>query len=378
MVTTASPLTKQRSAYLDNLKGVLIFLVILAHLADIAHGQMLDPFLQAAELAGMKSGEIQNEVFFPLLKSSGHLCRSLFTMMYTFHMPLFIFLNGCLSRKIVQSKKRVVTSMLYYFVLYVLLKAANLVANAISGQALAFALWSEGGVPWYLFSLGSFYGLTWLLRRFPPRVLLPFAVVVSLLCGYDSSVGDLLCMSRTIVFYPFFLAGLSCGPGLPEQINRKHWLKAIAAPALIGFAYLCWREIDLLYYFRPLFTGRNSYRSLEILTAYGPLLRLALYGVAVLVSICVMALVPRRRCFLTTAGSRSLALYFWHRPAIYLMTGLGLLRALQAAFGEYRMRTIILWLGFSVVMFFLFSWKPFSAPFQKIKDTIDRAYADFE
>ena len=54
---------KQRDAYFDNVKGILILLVVIGHL--------IEPFY---------------------LKSK--FVESLYTFIYTFHMPAFIFLSG--------------------------------------------------------------------------------------------------------------------------------------------------------------------------------------------------------------------------------------------------------------------------------------------
>ena len=68
---------QKRSDYLDNVKAFLILSVVIGHFAD------------------------------QIIKGS-NLSKSIFLFIYSFHMPLFIFLNGYLGKNIIQSKERVI------------------------------------------------------------------------------------------------------------------------------------------------------------------------------------------------------------------------------------------------------------------------------
>ena len=78
-----------RNLYLDNLKAILIFFVVLGHFVHLNH--RIPVF-----------GVINN-------------------MIYSFHMPLFIFVSGYLSKKIVRQRKEEITQILYAYLVFVTL-----------------------------------------------------------------------------------------------------------------------------------------------------------------------------------------------------------------------------------------------------------------
>ena len=272
-------MAKERIALWDNLKFVLIFLVVLGHFADFF----------TAESA---------------------VCRSIFLFIYAFHMPLFFFIAG-----LYHSEKDVGKKVLFYLSGGVALRVTlALFSRAYGNPTPAFPLFHEDGVPWFLYALAAFTLLAYLLRKQNLFYVLVASAVLGCFIGYDSTVGDTLCLSRIIVFAPFYFAGVVAQPDkLLELRRRSRWAIVPAAALVLGWAAACYFRLEPLYALRGLFTGRHPFS--EGVAPYGPLVRLGCYALAALLGAALIVLVPAGRLpGITAMGAKSLNVYFWHWP----------------------------------------------------------------
>ena len=73
---------------------------------------------------------------------------------------------------------------------------------------------------------------------------------------------------------------------------------------------------------------------------------------------------PNRSFKFSVVGSRSLQIYFWHRPIIYMMSYAGVYQLLEDLLGAGRARVSIVWMASSFVIVWLLSFKPIQKPFQ--------------
>lgn len=362
---------KTRDLLLDNLKALLIFLVVIGHLCDTSLGFIQDRSYEIAEASMAASGEldeaeaeIEDSVLLEIQGNAGRLCRSMFCAIYAFHMPLFVFLAGCTSKKIAGDRKRTISRCFSFFFLYIMMKFVNIAVQAAFGKTVSFSLLSESGVPWYALAMCFFYLIAYLTREFNQTLVLVLSLMIALLCGYDTSIGDYLVLSRVLVFYPFFLAGLLCNWDALKKTLRKPWVRWLSLLFLVVFLLFCWFQTDLIYTMRPLFTGRNSYKSLHEYQQYGFWLRLLCYLLSTAVSAAVIAVVPNRPFKVSVIGSRTLQIYFWHRSIIYVMSYAGVYQFLEALLGAGRARVSIVWMAFSFVLVWLLSFEPIQKPFQ--------------
>lgn len=166
-----------RNPHIDNIKTLLIFLVVIGHFADY-------------------------------ITENSNLSKSLFLFIYSFHMPLFIFLNGYLSNNIFDNHNRLIEKINGYLMLYVCMKISMFfLRHFFLKENIGFDLDTESGVPWYLFALSAYYFITEKIRLFNRKWVLLFSILFSLTCGYDKGIGDFLVLSRIIVFFPFFIMG---------------------------------------------------------------------------------------------------------------------------------------------------------------------------
>lgn len=265
----------------DNLKAVLIFLVLLGHL--------IEPRL-------------------------GGLRTYAYTLIYSFHMPLFVLCSGCFARF---EPRRLLTKILYPYAVFQTIYWFFL--QRPEGISLSF--FTPYWILWYLLSL-FFWTLVLPFAegggRRRRRGILVLAFGAGILAGVDGSAGYLLSLSRTIAFFPFFWLGhclrqsplwtAAADPGKARGRERS-WLW----PARLLFAALALGGALWLY--------KNQYRInptwLHCSFGYGvleykPLYRVLHYGMALVFAGAALAWTPRKRLWFTYLGERSLQVYLLH------------------------------------------------------------------
>lgn len=264
----------------DNLKFLLIVFVVIGHFADLC---ITEPSF-----------------------------RSIFLWIYSFHMPLFVFVSGLLHNNKNVTKKIVMNLSLGY-----LLKINYFIVKAALGQKPGFSVFSEHGVPWFMFALAAFLFLSYVVRKMDYKYILIMSVIVACFAGYDKSVGDFLILSRIFVFYPFYVLGILLQDKIRDGIKVAYVWKLAAAFLLILWAWICFR-FDVMYELRSFFTGRNPFPA--IYYPFGCLIRLCCYMISVVLGGAFICLIPNRRLpVISKFGTRTLQVYFWHYSVIYIM-----------------------------------------------------------
>ena len=295
--------TVQRIGKWDNAKAILMFLVVLGHFAE--------PFTVAG---------------YPLIY------RSIFMILYTFHMPAFIFISGVFSKSTLQKESFAFAKLFPFVILSYLLKTGYMVKDYLVTRDISvFNLSRFSNIVWFLLSLFLFYGIMYLLKTVNPKAVLLFAVLLACLAGYDKRIGDTFAVSRVIVYFPFFALGYYTDEARLRNMLAPKSVKIAAAVVLACFCAAMVFGIKTLYVLRPLLTGRNPFFKLGTLYPYGGLLRLLYYGVCLVIVLAFFALVPNKQIkVLAYIGKNTLSVYFWHLPLIELLFWCGLMYTLQA------------------------------------------------
>ena len=173
-----------RDHQFDNIRLILIFFVIFGHLIE----------------------------YF----SAGGI---LYRWIYSFHMPVFIFVSGYFAK--FDPKKIVCNILVPYVLLQILYTAFDrlLYGNAPFRLQFTTPYW----LLWYLLSLFCYYLLLPLIdtdRAAVQLFVFLACVALALLSGFGQGFGYFLSLSRTFVFLPFFVGGFYL---------KKHgtWLTAI-------------------------------------------------------------------------------------------------------------------------------------------------------
>lgn len=183
---------KKRDAVYCNLKLFLIFLVIYGHMIE---------------------GRIYEDTVLMLV----------YRMIYSFHMPLFLFLSGLFLTDSAGCFRQM-KKMLF---LYCLLQPFAVFVCNLSGDH--FSLWIPVWHLWYLLSLAcmDLAGLLWYwfaekLRTawntsFAKTGIVILSLLISCGAGYVPALGRFLSLSRTLCFLPYFFLGLF----LPKDMDWK-------------------------------------------------------------------------------------------------------------------------------------------------------------
>lgn len=312
----------------DILKFFLIFLVVVGHLLD-----------RNSDMADWQ--------------------RSLFLFIYTFHMPVFVFVSGLFSKRNVDEKRydKIIGFLFIFFITKIVIFFAKLIAYG----KLSFSAFEEGGLPWYMFAMFAFPLITIAVRKISPKYILIFAVILSCVAGYDSDLGELFSIQRIFVFYPFYYLGYCLEPNKIVKALDKKYLKIISAVVLIILALVLFIRVDSCYQFRPILTGRHPYIKLNENNDFGGLYRLAYYLIAFIVGGAVVCLTPNSlgKGKIASMGSRSIQVYILHYPLVYFYDGFIGSKFLP----EYPVYIVI---GLSVAITLLCSQKFLEAPLSRI------------
>lgn len=272
----------ERNPYFDNAKLILIFLVVFGH--------MIQPFIDG---------------------SSG--LTTLYMWIYTFHMPAFIFLAGFYAKGsgnkdyIIKLAKKLLVPYLIFQFLYT---GFYFFIGKESWQTGVFhPHWSL----WFLCSLFSWHILLALFKKFPIVLSVSFAVFIGLIVGYFGEIGHTFSLSRTFVFFPFFLLGY--------WITEKHvmWLKRKAIKTVSLIVLLV---VAAAIYIAPEFNSgwllaSKSYGDLGM-PAYGGLTRLVVYVTSTIMAMSILAWIPQKKSRLSHLGTRTLYVYLLHGFLIQL------------------------------------------------------------
>ena len=170
---------------------------------------------------------------------------------------------------------------------------------------------SQSGAPWYLFAMIVWYLTIPLIRKCRPLPVILVNIVLALVAGYFKNVGDFLCLSRILVFGPFFYIGYYMEQPVLEKalhpLNRRIVVPAAVSIclAVLIFGVRLEDELGMVY-------ENISYHELDHLME-GPFVRFSLMGAAFLISWAIMFFIPREKTKLSFIGQNTMPIYMLHR-----------------------------------------------------------------
>lgn len=267
--------SKQRDYLFDNYKAFLIVLVVIGHFIEKSY---------------------DNNLFLTTLK----------WLIVSFHMPAFIFISGYFSKRklpfrVLISKLVIpylIFEILYYF-LYVV------IIHKPTGLYLMYPKFSL----WYLQALFFWRVLTPYVKKIPHYMI--FTIAAGLLIGCSGISGNLLSIPRTLVFFPFFLAGTDFNREKLTLLRtrRNRILAVILIAAFTVFLILnpyCRTVSPKVFY------GRYNYHFLGQTVTEGILCRCVCYLIGFAMTLAVALLMSGRKTCYSYIGTRTMAVYLFH------------------------------------------------------------------
>ena len=277
---------KERIYLYDNIKCLAIFLVVIGHAIN---------FLTDFEGNGLE--------------------KSLYSLIYAFHMPLFIFVSGLFVKPMNEETKFPKYKVLSFILIGIVLRILTSVVNLLLQTSPVYAVFDVYDTyAWFMWAMAAFLMLTWLLRGLDKRLVLGLSLLVGCMAGYDSNLGDWFALMRIVVFFPVYLLGYYLDPAVLLKALDKNWLKIAAAVFLVAMVLLFVFDLPFAQFMRPMFTGRNRFTALDEYYVFGPFFRILSYLIAAAFGVAVLALMPNRNLgYFTVIGARTLQIYFWHK-----------------------------------------------------------------
>ena len=328
METEISNLSSQRIFKWDNLKFLLIFLVVFGH-------------------------------FFECYTENSQLAQQLYVYIWSFHMPAFLFISGIFSKRTINEKRY--RKIFEYFILYVFTQLYLFIVRAATSSVETYSILKENGLPWYAFALFAFSLITIALRNMDRNYLFCLTLILGCFSGYNTALSDTLVSSRIIVFYPFFLAGYYLDENKLMNFLNKTWIKILAFCIHIGWISYIYLFPRAAYETRPLLTGRAH---LDQIGTYYCIYR-AIYYVAVFILILsIIAIIPNVKNICSTFGSRSVQVYALHRGFIFIFYNVLHGQERLKKFSDLETQLILFWL--SILLTVLLSLKFWSKPLNLI------------
>lgn len=313
-----------RLPYIDNLKGLLIFLVVLGHL-----NEYMDV-------------------------SYCNLAVAISNFIYTFHMPLFLFCSGLFVSRAYEKGKwsGQVTSGIVFLILYVAFYLAKYLVDSLCGAMPGFNPLIMNSGSWYLFVLSIFL----LLSPVISKLKFGWALTISLLLSAANTAFNadmaFLSSSRLFTYLPWFVLGyFVTGPSLmnakrdflQKPRSTRVLIPVLSVGVLVTYLLLLYIVFpdNVVGLIRKLSTGLHAIGDIKWVLGFKGtamvvalvLCRLLHYLLVAALALCVLALCPANECALTKWGRNSLQVYVSHLLILYVINDLGGFDQLVTPFG---------------------------------------------
>ena len=205
---------ERRIDYIDRLKGLAIFLVVMGHIYGMAFCQ-------------------PNNIFYEFISS--------------FHMPLFMFLSGLVAcsgvkppywnlNRLGRKLRGLLTPLLIFGMCFTMTFAKDIVSGLIG-----FCESPNKNGYWYLMTLAVFYVSLSIYRlNFKQKWYIDVGLAIAIWGGmftlwkYTAQTNDYFCMLNCGNFYPFFILGvMTTKYNLLDKMHKANWLFSLCIVAYV-------------------------------------------------------------------------------------------------------------------------------------------------
>ncbi len=242
--------------------------------------------------------------------------HSLYLWIFTFHMPLFVFVTGYFAKSSLtgEAGRKVMLQIgMQYIIFQSLYSVLDVTIFQVDGIHHSF--FAPYLLLWFLASHLCWRLLLLALRKCSPLQQIVISVVLGVLVGYLQLDGVWLSISRTFVFLPFFIAGYHFSFAALERIlTRKVRIAGMALSAGLFLAIF----LSGSNFIPGWLYGSMTYMQLDHHEWYAGLYRLAFYMLQFIAGAIFLSFVPQKESLLTDFGRRTLYVFLLHGLIIRL------------------------------------------------------------
>lgn len=259
---------KKRMPYFDNIKGILVILMVFGHfLYRFGDSPMLSYIVNAV---------------------------------YTFHMPAFVFVSGYLGKSERSQSFEGIIKLAFLFFIF----------NGAMGIVFGIEPLTEPKYSlWYLLAIIAWRLTARYISRF--KFILPILICISLAAGLFPSINNTLAIARIISFYPYYMAGFLFSKEKCADLIKNGFGKRM----LEGIAALAVSAVLIVIALNVLKLDQDDLTMYAYKDYWGIPGRITLLAISCAMIFALMNLVPNKKLPLVTMfGRNSLWIFLIHRP----------------------------------------------------------------
>ena len=266
----------KRITYFDNAKGILIIFIVLAHVLSLCSNyyNYSDDFFKFATL---------------------------------FMLQGFFIISAYFSSKSKRSKRERIKSLLKNYLIW---QTIITIYYAFILHIIDFNV--NYLIPrytlWFLITMMMYTLTDFILEKVNYKIMIPQSFIIGLISGFIPIFGETLSLSRSFVFFPFYVLGYYAKDlDLFNKIKLPKVKKStIIISIIILIVILCFDDILSI----KILKGKYNYFDIDSITPIIAFLqRLLFYGLSLIVTTAFLNLVQVKESFLTKLGRNTLYIY---------------------------------------------------------------------
>lgn len=253
-------MSKNRNYLLDNIKAILIFFVVLGH--------YIEPFINTSN--GLKF---------------------LYVAIYSFHMPLFVFVSGSLL-KLNKNKFKWGSIVVPLVISQIIFSLTGMLYSKVN------PLFNLYWILWFLLTLLFWNVITPHFIKIKHHFII--AIVLAIVAVFFE-------YTRPVSLFPFFLIGYHFKESYLNIIKKYKYLFLIVTGAIFVLIFM---NIDIINF--KTFYYSLSYKTLGYSISIGLLVRIISYIISSIIGIALLTTMPNRKLCFSYIGENTLLVYLVH------------------------------------------------------------------
>lgn len=252
--------------------------------------------------------------------------HTIFLWIFSFHMPLFVLVTGYFARFNLQGPagskvlrhialQYVLFQSIYSLLDYTIFRVPHITHSFFAPYLLLWFL--AGHIVWRLLLIS--------LRTFTFKQQLMISLALGLGVGLLPVDGVWLALSRTLIYFPFFIVGyhMNVDKMMSFFYSYRHWI-AVFSFALLSVVFYMNLPLSIGWFY-----GNQTFVQLGVSAGDGLFYRMCMYILQCIASIGFLAIVPLYAHYITELGRRTLYVFLLHGLLVRAIETTGILHHLN-------------------------------------------------